>query len=119
MQDDQWRRKKDAGDRNGEAFPVYRGLFSFLSTAAQSTPMAEKSATGTEHKDQGQIMRCSRRESGKEGSPCHYYYSASFAQLEESFTRFSYKEEGGGLTKEGPVLGDVRKDPLGVETDER
>jgi hypothetical protein len=39
---------------------------------AQSTPIAEKSATGTEHKDQGQMMRCSSTESGREGSPCDY-----------------------------------------------
>jgi len=37
----------------------------------------EKSATGTKHEDQGQMMSCSRRESGKEGSPCHYYSAPS------------------------------------------
>jgi hypothetical protein len=105
MEDDQWRRKKAAGGHNGEAFPVYRAFFPFLSTAAQSTPMAEESTTGTEHKDPGQIMRCTRRESGKEGSPCHYYYSASFAQ--QFFTLFFYRERerGRGRFDQGGVSG--------------
>jgi hypothetical protein len=88
---------------------------------AQSTPIAEKSATGTEHKDQGQMMRCSSTESGREGSPCDYTTTTrlsytttnrlSLIGFTQGFFTLFYrdrerekerKQRRGGLTKEGP-----------------
>ena len=92
-----------SGRANGEAPLPACGVCLLPSSlpsvpTAQSTRWPEKSATGTKHKDQGQMMSCSRRESGKEGSPCHYYSapSPSFSLIVRTIVFcFMLEREGG------------------------
>jgi len=115
-----WRKKIGESQWRGLLSPPAEGVafFFFLPPVPSVHRWPEKSATGTKHKDQGQMMSCSRRESGKEGSPCHYYSapSPSFSLIvrtivlmleregeNKGWRREAERERGTGVRKRGAV----------------
>jgi hypothetical protein len=105
-----WRRMIVGWRGSTPPFLVRNGKCLLIRRRLQSTGgPRKKSATGTKHTDQGQMMGCSRHrgELGKEGSPCHYLApSLSFSPIVLTTRLFQSLKNEHGVAVWSSGLGD-------------